>query len=186
MFFNSTKKKSFSLIILSILLFMLTFVGCGKNEGEKPQPTPPEEKRICSFSISNLDSEFPLDKIDLNVDYGVNLSGDIENCKAAFLFSDNSGKTPTVLQSVENLDKDGYSFTVSEGNYTYKKQTILHLEGEFFGKTEGEFFLSLCLFSKDDDLYENPIAGYQYGINYVKNGEKITFEIKSATVVRHH
>lgn len=145
-----------------MILTSLLFVGCGKKPEEKPQPTPSEEKRICSFSISNLDSPFSLDAVSVTVRYGINAASlNLEKYKAVFTISYNSGKA--VLQSVENLANDDYSFTVSDGNYSYKKETVLSLENSFFDKTDGEFFLSLCLFSKTDNTLEVPIAVYGKG-----------------------
>lgn len=67
------RKNIVSLALLFILILTsLLFVGCGKKTEEKPLPTPPEEKRTCSFSILNLDSEFPLDAVSLTVPYGIN------------------------------------------------------------------------------------------------------------------
>ena len=184
---HSLKRKNVvSLALLFILIFTsLLSVGCGKKTEEKPQPNPPEEKRICSFSVSNIDSSFSLDTVSITVRYGIN-STNLENYKAGFLASDNSGKAPSVLQSIEGLDKDDYSYTVSDGNYNYKKEATLHFENSFFDKTSGEFFLSLCLFDKTDHAMENPIVGYQYVVEYKISDGKIAFEIKSESVIRHH
>ena len=102
---HSLKRKNVvSLALLFILIFTsLLFVGCNKKTEDKPQPTPPEEKRICSFSVSNLNSLFSLDTVSITVRYGIN-STNLENYKAAFLASDNSGKAPSVLLSIEVLD----------------------------------------------------------------------------------
>lgn len=185
--FNSLERKNVvSLALLFILIFTsLLSVGCGKKPEEKPQPNPPEEKRICSFSVSNLNSLFSLDTVSITVRYGIN-STNLENYKAAFLASDNSGKAPSVLQSIEGLDKDDYSFAVSDGNYDYKKEATLHFENSFFDKTSGEFSLSLCLFDKADNTMEIPIVGYQYAVEYKISDGKIAFEIKSESVIRHH
>lgn len=180
------RKNAVSLALLFILIFTsLLFVGCGKKPEDKPQPTPPEEKRICSFSISNINSSFSLDTVSITVRYGIN-STNLENYKAAFLASDNSGKAPSVLQSIEGLDKDDYSFAVSNGNYDYKKEATLHFENSFFDKTSGEFSLSLCLFDKADNTMEIPIVGYQYALKYVVTNGEISFEIKGESVVRNH
>ena len=110
--------------------------------------------KIASFSILNLDSEFPLDAVSLTVPYGINsVTVSLENYKAGFIISKNNGSR-AVLQSIENLDNDDYSFTVSDGNYSYKKETVLSLENSFFDKTDGEFSLSLCLFNKTDNYLE--------------------------------
>ena len=62
------RKNIVSLALLFILILTsLLFVGCDKKPEEKPLPTPSEGKRICSFLISNLDSEFPLDAVSLTV-----------------------------------------------------------------------------------------------------------------------
>ena len=69
------RKNAVSLALLFILIFTsLLFVGCGKKPEYKPQPTPSEEKRICSFSISNLNSSssFSLDDVFITVRYGIN------------------------------------------------------------------------------------------------------------------
>ena len=81
------RKKVVSLALLFILILTsLLFVGCGKKPEEKPQPTSPEGKRICSFSISNLDSEFPLDAVSLTVPYGINsVTVSLEDYKAGFI-----------------------------------------------------------------------------------------------------
>ena len=186
--FDLLKRKNIvSLALLFILILTsLLFVGCGKNPEEKPQPTPTEEKRICSFSILNLDSEFPLDAVSLTVPYGINsVTVSLENYKAGFIISKNDGSR-AVLQIVENLENDDYSFTVSDGNYSYKKETVLSLENSFFDKTDGEFSLGLFLFRKTDNTMENPIAGYQYNIAYKITDNKIAFEIKNGAVIRNH
>ena len=184
---HSLKRKNVvSLALLFILIFTsLLFVGCNKKAEDKPQPTPPEEKRICSFSVSNLNSLFSLDTVSITVRYGIN-STNLENYKAAFLASDNSGKAPSVLQSIEGLDKDDYSFAVSDGNYDYKKEATLHFENSFFDKTSGEFSLSLCLFDKADNTTGHPIVGYQYAVEYKISDGKIAFEIKNGAVIRNH
>ena len=181
------RKNIVSLALLFILILTsLLFVGCGKKPEEKPQPTPSEEKRICSFSISNLDSEFPLDAVSLTVPYGINsVTVSLEDYKAGFIISKNDGSR-AVLQSIENLENDDYSFTVSDGNYSYKKETVLSLENSFFDKTDGELFLSLCLFYKTDKYLEVPVTGYQYKVAYKITDSKIAFEIKNGAVIRNH
>ena len=186
--FGLLKRKNIASLALLFILILtsLLFVGCGKKPEEKPQPTPSEEKRICSFSISNLDSEFPLDAVSITVPYGINsVTVSLEDYKAGFIISKNDGSR-AVLQSIENLENDDYSFTVSDGNYSYKKETVLRIESSFFDKTDGEFSISLCLFDKTDNTMENPVVGYQYTLKYtIENGE-ISFEIKNESVVRHH
>lgn len=182
------KRKNIVSLALSFMLILtsLLFVGCGKKPEEKPQPNPPEEKRICSFSILNLDSEFPLDAVSLTVPYGINfVTVSLENYKAGFIISKNDGSR-AVLQSIENLENDDYSFTVSDGNYSYKKETVLSLENSFFDKTDGEFSLGLFLFSKTDNTMENLIVGYQYNVAYKITDSKIAFEIKNGAVIRNH
>ena len=186
--FSLLKRKNVvSLALLFILILTsLLFVGCGKKPEEKPLPTPSEEKRICSFSILNLDSEFPLDAVSLTVPYGINsVTVSLENYKAGFIISKNDGSR-TVLQSIENLENDDYSFTVSDGNYSYKKETVLSLENSFFDKTDGEFAIGLCLFEKADKYLEVPVMGYQYNIAYKITDSKIAFEIDSGAVIRNH
>ena len=180
------KRKNIVSLALSFMLILtsLLFVGCGKKTEEKPQPTPTEEKRICSFSILNLDSEFPLDDVFITVRYGIN-SANLEDYKAGFIISKNDGSR-AVLQSIENLENDDYSFTVSDGNYSYKKETVLSLENSFFDKTDGEFSLSLCLFNKTDNYLEVPVTGYQYNVAYKITDSKIAFEIKNGAVIRNH
>lgn len=153
------RKKVVSLALLFILILTsLLFVGCGKKPEEKPQPTPTEEKRTCSFSILNLDSEFPIDAVSIIVPYGINsVTVSLEDYKAGFIISKNDGSR-AVLQSIENIENDDYSFTVSDGNYSYKKETVLSLESSFFDKTDGEFYLSLCLFKKADKYLEVPLC----------------------------
>ena len=181
------RKNIVSLALLFILILTsLLFVGCGKKPEEKPLPTPSEEKRICSFSISNLDSEFPLDAVSLTVPYGINsVTVSLENYKAGFIISKNDGSR-AVLQIVENLENDDYSFTVSDGNYSYKKETVLSLEKSFFDKTDGEFAIGLCLFEKANKYLEVPVTGYQYNIAYKVSDDKIAFEIKNGAVIRNH
>ena len=181
------RKNIVSLALLFILILTsLLFVGCGKKPEEKPQPTPSEEKRICSFSISNLDSEFPLDAVSITVPYGINsVTVSLEDYKAGFIISKNDGSR-AVLQSIENLENDDYSFTESDGNYSYKKETMLSLENSFFDKTDGEFYLSLCLFQKADKYLEVPVTGYQYKVAYKITDSKIAFEIKNGAVIRNH
>ena len=182
------KRKNIVSLALSFMLILtsLLFVGCGKKPEEKPQPTPSEEKRICSFSILNLDSEFPLDAVSLTVPYGINsVTVSLENYKAGFIISKNNGSR-AVLQSIENLENDDYSFTVSDGNYSYKKETVLSLENSFFDKTVGEFSLSLCLYNKTDNYLEVPVTGYQYNVAYKITDSKIAFEIKNGAVIRNH
>ena len=181
------RKNIVSLALLFILILTsLLFVGCGKKPEEKPQPTPSNEKRICSFSILNLDSEFPIDAVSITVPYGINsVTVSLEDYKAGFIISKNDGSR-AVLQSIENLENDDYSFTVSDGNYSYKKETVLSLENSFFDKTEGEFFLSLCLFNKTDKYLEVPVTGYQYKVAYKITDSKIAFEIKNGAVIRNH
>ena len=186
--FSLLKRKNVvSLALLFILILTsLLFGGCGKKPEEKPQPTPSEEKRTCSFSILNLDSEFPLDAVSLNVPYGINsVTVSLENYKAGFIISKNDGSR-AVLQSIENLENDDYSFTVSDGNYSYKKETVLSLENSFFDKTDGEFAIGLCLFDKTDNYLEVPVTGYQYNIAYKITDSKIAFEIKNGAVIRNH
>lgn len=181
------RKNIVSLALLFILILTsLLFVGCGKKPEEKPLPTPPEKKRICSFSILNLDSEFPLDAVSLTVPYGINsVTLSLENYKAGFIISKNDGSR-AVLQSIENLENDDYSFTVSDGNYSYKKETVLSLENSFFDKTDGEFAIGLCLFNKTDKYLEVPVMGYQYNIAYKITDSKIAFEVKNGAVIRNH
>ena len=186
--FDLLKRKNIASLALLFILILtsLLFVGCGKKPEEKPQPTPSEEKRICSFSISNLDSEFPLDAVSLTVPYGINsVTVSLENYKAGFIISKNYGSR-AVLQSIENLENDDYSFTVSDGNYSYKKEIVLSLENSFFDKTDGEFYLSLCLFKKADKYLEVPVTGYQYKVAYKITDSKIAFEIKNGAVIRNH
>jgi hypothetical protein len=181
------RKNIVSLALLFILILTsLLFVGCGKKPEEKPQPTPPEEKRICSFSISNLDSEFPLDAVSITVPYGINsVTVSLEDYKAGFIISKNDGSR-AVLQSIENLENDDYSFTVSDGNYNYKKETVLSFDNSFFDKADGEFSIGLCLFNKTDIYSEAPVTGYQYNIAYKITDSKIAFEIKNGAVIRNH
>ena len=181
------RKNIASLALLFILILTsLLFVGCGKKPEEKPQPTPSEEKRICSFSISNLDSEFPLDAVSITVPYGINsVTVSLEDYKAGFIISKNDGSR-AVLQSIENLENDDYSFTVSDGNYSYKKETVLSLENSFFDKADGEFSIGLCLFNKTDKYLEVPVTGYQYNVAYKITDIKIAFKIDSGAVIRNH
>ena len=182
------KRKNIVSLALSFMLILtfLLFVGCGKKTEEKPQPTPSNEKRICSFSILNLDSEFPLDAVSLTVPYGINsVTVSLENYKAGFIISKNDG-CRAILQIVENLENDDYSFTVSDGNYSYKKETVLSLENSFFDKTDGEFSIGLCLFNKTDKYLEVPVTGYQYKIAYKVSDDKIAVEIKNGAVIRNH
>lgn len=182
------KRKNIVSLALSFMLILtsLLFVGCGKKPEEKPLPTPSEEKRTCSFSILNLDSEFPLDTVSFTVPYGINYgAASLENYKAGFIISKIDGSR-AVLQIVENLENDNYSFTVSDGSYSYKKETVLSLENSFFDKADGEFSISLCLFNKTDNLLEFPITGYQYNVAYKINDSKIAFEIKNGAVIRSH
>ena len=181
------RKNIVSLALLFILILTsLLFVGCGKKPEEKPLPTPPEEKRTCSFSILNLDSEFPLDAVSLTVPYGINsVTVSLENYKAGFIISKNDGSR-AVLQSIENLENDDYSFTVSAGDYSYKKETVLTFENSFFDDPDGEFSLGLFLFRKTDTTLENLIVGYQYKVAYKISDGKIAFEIKNGTVIRLH
>lgn len=186
--FDLLKRKNIvSLALLFILILTsLLFVGFGKKPEEKPQPTPSEEKRICSFSISNLDSEFPLDAVSITVPYGINsVTVSLEDYKAGFIISKNDGSR-AVLQSIENLENDDYSFTVSNGNYSYKKETVLSLENSFFDKADGEFSIGLCLFNKTDNYLEVPVTGYQYNVAYKITDSKIAFEIKNGAVIRNH
>ena len=181
------RKNIVSLALLFILILTsLLFVCCGKKPEEKPLPTPSEEKRICSFSILNLDSEFPVDAVSFTVPYGINYGTvSLEDYKAGFIISKIDGSR-AVLQIVENLENDDYSFTVSDGNYSYKKETVLSLENSFFDKTDGEVYISLCLFNKTDNYLEFPITGYQYKVAYKITDSKIAFEIKNGVVIRHH
>lgn len=109
----------------------------------------------------------------------------LENYKAGFIISKNDGSR-AVLQIVENLENDDYSFTVSDGNYSYKKETVLNLENSFFDKTDGEFSIGLCLFNKTDNYLEVPVTGYQYNVAYKITDSKIAFEIKNGAVIRNH
>ena len=181
------RKNAVSLALLFILIFTsLLFVGCGKKPEDKPQPTPSEEKRFCSFSISNINSSssFSLDDVFITVRYGIN-SANLEDYKAGFIISKNDGSR-AVLQSIENLENDDYSFTVSDGNYSYKKETVLSLENSFFDKADGEFSIGLCLFNKTDKYLEVPVTGYQYNVAYKITDGKIAFEIKNGAVIRNH
>lgn len=181
------RKNIASLASLFILILMsLLFVSCDKTTEEKSSPTPTEEKRTCSFSIVNLDSEFPIDDVSFTVPYGINYgAASLENYKAGFVIS-KIDASRAVLQIVENLENDDYSFTVSEGNYSYKKETVLSLENSFFDKADGEFYISLCLFNKTDNLLEFPITGYQYKVAYRTTDSMIAFEIKNGVVIRSH
>ena len=182
------KRKNIVSLALSFMLILtsLLFVGCGKKPEEKPLPTPIEEKRICSFSILNLDSEFPINAVSSTVPYGINSATvNLENYKAVFIISSNSGGR-AVLQSIANLENDDYSFTVSDGNYSYKKETVLSLENSFFDKADGEFSIGLCLFNKTDIYSEAPVTGYQYNVAYKITDSKIAFEIKNGAVIRNH
>ena len=182
------KRKNIVSLALSFMLILtsLLFFGCGKKTEEKPQPTPTEEKRICSFSILNLDSEFPINAVSITVPYGINSATvNLENYKAVFIISKNDGSR-VVLQSIENLENDDYSFTVSDGNYSYKKETVLSLENSFFDKTDGEFAIGLCLFEKANKYLEVPVTGYQYNVAYKITDSKIAFEIKNGAVIRNH
>jgi len=182
------KRKNIVSLALSFMLILtsLLFVGCGKKPEEKPLPTPPEEKRICSFSILNLDSEFPINAVSITVPYGINSATvNLENYKAVFIISKNDGSR-VVLQSIENLENDDYSFTVSDGNYSYKKETVLSLENSFFDKTDGEFAIGLCLFEKANKYLEVPVTGYQYNVAYKITDSKIAFEVKNGAVIRNH
>ena len=186
--FGLLKRKNIASLALLFILILtsLLFVGCGKKPEEKPQPTPSEEKRICSFSISKLDSEFPLDAVSITVPYGINsVTVSLEDYKAGFIISKNYGSR-AVLQSIENLENDDYSFTVSDGNYSYKKETVLSFDNSFFDKADGEFYLSLCLFQKADKYLEVPVTGYQYKVAYKITDSKIAFEIKRGAVIRNH
>lgn len=184
-FYSLKRKNAFSLAIFFICLSLtVLFAGCGKNTEEKPQPSA-DEKRICSFVISNYDSEFPPNSISLTVRYGIN-SADFTNNKAVFMIYGNGDEHPTILQSIENLENDDYSFTVSDGDYTYKQQTVLSFGNAVFDNTDGGFFLALCLFDKTDNLCENPIAGYRYAVKYTIENEKISFKIKGESVIRQH
>ena len=186
--FDLLKRKNIvSLVLLFILILTsLFFVGCGKKTEEKPQPTPSEEKRICSFSISNLDSEFPIDAVSITVPYGINsVTVSLEDYKAGFIISKNDGSR-AVLQRIENLENDDYSFTVSDGNYNYKKETVLSFDNSFFDKADGEFSIGLCLFNKTDIYSEAPVTGYQYNVAYKITDSKIAFEIKNGAVIRNH
>ena len=181
------RKNAVSLALLFILIFTsLLFVGCGKKPEDKPQPTPSEEKRICSFSISNINSSssFSLDDVFITVRYGIN-SANLEDYKAGFIISKNDGSR-AVLQSIENLENDDYSFTVSDGNYSYKKETVLSFENSFFDKADGEFSIGLCLFNKTDIYSEAPVTGYQYNVAYKITDSKIAFEIKNGAVIHNH
>ena len=181
------RKNAVSLALLFILIFTsLLFVGCGKKPEDKPQPTPSEEKRFCSFSISNINSSssFSLDDVFITVRYGIN-SANLEDYKAGFIISKNDGSR-AVLQSIENLENDDYSFTVSDGHYSYKKETVLSLENSFFDKIDGEFSIGLCLFNKTDIYSEAPVTGYQYNVAYKITDSKIAFEIGSGAVIRNH
>ena len=181
------RKNAVSLALLFILIFTsLLFVGCGKKPEDKPQPTPSEEKRFCSFSISNINSSssFSLDDVFITVRYGIN-SANLEDYKAGFIISKNDGSR-AVLQSIENLENDDYSFTVSDGNYSYKKETVLSFDNSFFDKADGEFSIGLCLFNKTDKYLEVPVTGYQYNVAYKITDGKIAFEIDSGVVIRNH
>lgn len=81
--------------------------------------------------------------VTLNIIYSMDLGNiSLENYKVGFIMSKNDGNR-AVLQSIENLENDDYSFTASDGNYSYKKETVLSLENSFFDKTDVEFYLSL-------------------------------------------
>lgn len=186
--YSMLKRKNIVSLALSFMLILtsLLFVGCGKKPEEKPLPTPSEEKRICSFSILNLDSEFPINAVSITVPYGINSATvNLENYKAVFIISKNDGSR-VVLQSIENLENDDYSFTVSDGNYSYKKETVLSLENSFFDKTDGEFAIGLCLFEKANKYLEVPVTGYQYNVAYKITDSKIAFEVKNGAVIRNH
>ena len=77
--------------------------------------------------------DFSFFAVSLTVPYGINsVTVNLENYKAGFIISKNDGSR-AILQIVENLENDDYSFTVSDGNYSYKKETVLSFDNSFFG-----------------------------------------------------
>lgn len=58
----------------------------------------------------------------------------------------NGDEHPTILQSIENLENDDYSFNVSDGDYTYKQQTVL-VSGTLFSIIRTADFSWLCAYS---------------------------------------
>ena len=189
MFFDFCKNKSkFITLLLACvsLIVSLSLFGCDKNQNEKPTPAI-GEKRYCSFSISNINSEFSLDKTDFKIDYGINVKNNLKNINAVFVLYDNEYKNLTALKRIENLYENDYSFEISGGNYIYKQSTVLHLENGFFDKTENTFFIGLCLYDNDDISFDNhPLAGYQCEIKYSIRDGKIAFEIKNESIIRNH
>ena len=185
MFSFSFKKQKFITSIVLFIFATLLFAACAPKSEEKPQPSV-SETRYCSFTISNLNETFSTDQIKLNVRYGINVKNNSANQKAAFLIYNGNEAAPTVLQNFEDLATSDYTFTESDGNYIYKKETVLHLNGSFFDKTEDEFFIGLYLFDKNDDSFENPVVGYSYKLKYSVNENQISFEKESEFIVRHH
>lgn len=178
--------KSKILYFLIICLFAgVSLTGCGKKPEEKPQP-PAYEKRNCSFFLSDINSSFTTDEIKLSVEYGINAEIPVENSKAVFLIYDSDHKNLTILKTIENLNQNDYSFTLSNGKYEYKQSTVLEIANDFFDKTESEFFISFCLFDIADNPYDHPATGYFYKVKYAVNGDKINFVIKDQSVIRNH
>lgn len=99
---------------------------------------------------------------------------------------DGNETAPIVLQSFEDLETSDYTFTESDGNYIYKKETVLHLNENFFDKTKDEFFIGLYLFDRNDDSFDIPFIGYCYKLKYTVSENKISFEKESEFIFRQH
>lgn len=179
------QKRKFIPHLALFIFALLFFAACAPKSEEKPQPSV-SETRYCSFAISDLNATFSTDRIDLSVRYGINAKNNLANQKAAFMIYDGNETAPIVLQSFENLETSDYTFTESDGNYIYKKETVLHLNENFFDKTKDEFFIGLYLFDKNDDPFDPPVSGYCYKLKYTVSENKISFEKESEFIVRNH
>lgn len=188
MFHKTAYAKVFTcfLALLSVIALLFAISACTGGD----QPAPPDQggdgkdDRYCSFEISNLDDSFDMNKIEFNVNYGVN-DTDTASYKAAFSMADTSDYTSHVLYTITDLASDDFSFDYANNSYTYKKTTTLKMSSDYFAGTQGTILLQFCLYTQDDEDFTNASTGYAYKINYTITGNSISFVSESGFIIRH-
>lgn len=172
-------------ILLSAIVMLFAFSGC--VSGNNPTPDQGGEKndsRYCSFEISNLNDTFDLNKIELNVNFGVN-STNTAYYKAAFSMVDTSDYISHVLYTITDLTGDDFSFIYANNAYTYKKTAKLEISSDYFASDQGTIQLEFCLYARDDGDFTNVSTGYAYKINYMITENNISFTLDDEFVIRH-
>lgn len=180
------KASACFLALLSVIASLFAFSACtGGNN-----PTPPDQSgnskdnRYCSFEISNLNDTLDLNKIEFNVNFGVN-STDTANYKAAFSMTDTSDYTSHVLYTIADLADDDFSFDYANNAYTYKKTAKLEMSSDYFANNQGTIQLQFCLYTQDNEDFTNASTGYAYKIHYTIAENTISFVPESGFIIRH-